>query len=57
MAAGMDRDDLRLAVHRHATSKLATIDDLNHLATFGFRGEALASIAAVSRLKLETQHC
>lgn len=51
---GMDRDDLRLAVSRYATSKLNTIDDLLQLKTMGFRGEALASMAAVSRLKIET---
>ncbi|MCM2268033.1 MAG: DNA mismatch repair endonuclease MutL [Elusimicrobiales bacterium] len=49
---GMDREDLRLALGRHATSKLASFDDLYSLATFGFRGEALYSIFAVSRLKL-----
>lgn len=51
---GMEREDLRLAVSRHATSKIETIDDLSQLKTMGFRGEALASIAAVSRLKIET---
>jgi DNA mismatch repair protein MutL len=51
---GMDRADIRLAVSRHATSKINTIDDLTQLKTMGFRGEALASIAAVSRLKIET---
>ncbi|MFB0510025.1 MAG: DNA mismatch repair endonuclease MutL, partial [bacterium] len=51
---GMDREDLRLSVSRHATSKLNSIDDLLQLKTMGFRGEALASIAAVSRLKVET---
>lgn len=51
---GMDRDDLRLSVHRHATSKLSDIDDLTRLRTFGFRGEALASIAAVARLRVES---
>lgn len=51
---GMSRDDVRLAVHRYATSKLATIDDLDNLVTYGFRGEALASISAVSRMKIET---
>ena len=52
---GMDREDLRLALGRHATSKLNVFDDLYSLATFGFRGEALYSIFAVSRLKL-TSH-
>lgn len=51
---GMTRDDVRLAVHRYATSKLKAIDDLNSLMTYGFRGEALASIGAVSRMKIET---
>ena len=49
---GMDREDLRLALGRHATSKLNVFDDIYSLATFGFRGEALYSIFAVSRLKL-----
>lgn len=49
---GMDREDLRLALGRHATSKLSVFDDLYSLATFGFRGEALYSVFAVSRLKL-----
>ena len=49
---GMDREDLRLALGRHATSKLGVFEDIYSLATFGFRGEALYSIFAVSRLKL-----
>lgn len=49
---GMDREDLRLALGRHATSKLSVFDDLYSLATFGFRGEALYSVFAVSRLRL-----
>jgi len=51
---GMTRDDVRMAVCRHATSKLADIDDLRSLASFGFRGEALAAVAAVSRMTIET---
>ena len=52
--AGMSRDDLALAIERHATSKLATFDDLEALHTLGFRGEALPSIAAVSRFSIRT---
>jgi len=52
--SGMSRDDALLAFERHATSKLRTADDLLSIATLGFRGEALPSIAAVSRLLLET---
>lgn len=52
---GMSREDVRLAVERHATSKIETAEDLDAIATFGFRGEALASIAAVSRFELITR--
>src|SRR5215831_17539420 len=52
---GMAPEDARLALRRHATSKIASADDLWGLATFGFRGEALPSIAAVSRLTLLTR--
>lgn len=53
---GMTHDDAVLAFERHATSKIRTAEDLFEIATLGFRGEALPSIAAVSRLVLETQH-
>jgi len=52
--SGMDRDDARLALQRHATSKIRTATDLIGVATFGFRGEALPAIASVSRFELET---
>ncbi len=53
--SGMLRDDAMLAFERHATSKLASVDELEAIATLGFRGEALPSIASVSRLVLETR--
>lgn len=53
--SGMTPEDARLALERHATSKLREFDDLHRLTTFGFRGEALPSVAAVSRLEVTTR--
>jgi DNA mismatch repair protein MutL len=53
--AGIDRSELRLALQRHATSKMWGIEDLGRIRSLGFRGEALASIAAVSDLTLTTR--
>lgn len=52
---GMTRDDAILSFERHATSKLKTVEDLSNILTFGFRGEALPSIASVSKLTLTTR--
>ena len=53
--SGMDRDDALLAVERHATSKIRDVDDIEAVTTLGFRGEALAAIASVSRFTLTTR--
>jgi DNA mismatch repair protein MutL len=53
--AGMDREDAMLCLERHATSKIRTKEDLAAIYTFGFRGEALPSIASVSRFRLATK--
>jgi DNA mismatch repair protein MutL len=53
--SGMTETDARMCFERHATSKIQTIDDLFHIRTMGFRGEALASIAAVAQVELKTK--
>jgi DNA mismatch repair protein MutL len=53
--AGMAADEVSLALQRHATSKIGSMDDLQSVATLGFRGEAMPSIASVSRLRLVTR--
>ncbi len=52
---GMTREDLLLCIERHATSKISSKDDLFNLNTYGFRGEALSSIAAVSKMIISTK--
>ena len=54
---GMSETDARLSFERHATSKIRLADDLFNLRTMGFRGEALASIAAVAQVQLKTRTC
>lgn len=52
---GINKDDLHLAVSRHATSKLSSINDLHFISSLGFRGEALASISSISRLSIQSK--
>src|SRR5271170_4706202 len=53
--SGMDEADARLALERHATSKISVLEDLTRITSFGFRGEALPSIASVARFSLSTR--
>ena len=53
--AGMTHDDALLSLERHATSKINTVDDIVHISSLGFRGEAIPSIASVSRFNLITK--
>ena len=52
---GMDPEDVRNAFLRHSTSKIRNVDDLTHISSLGFRGEALSSIAAVSQIEMITK--
>ncbi|MBA3954961.1 ATP-binding protein, partial [Candidatus Dependentiae bacterium] len=52
---GMDAQDARMCIKHHATSKITSVTDLEHIATFGFRGEALSSISSVSKVVLTTK--
>jgi DNA mismatch repair protein MutL len=53
--SGMNREDALLSIERHTTSKIAALNDLERLKTFGFRGEAMSSMAAVARMRIKTR--
>ena len=53
--SGMEKNDMMLSIERHATSKISTKDDIFNLITYGFRGEALASISSVSKMTVSTK--
>lgn len=53
--SGMEKNDMMLSIERHATSKISTKDDIFNLMTYGFRGEALASISSVSKMTISTK--
>jgi len=53
--SGMAKEDAKMCVLRHATSKILEVEDLSHISSFGFRGEALAAIASVSKFSLQTK--
>ena len=52
---GMEPNDLKMSIKRHATSKLLQVEDLDHIASLGFRGEALASIGSVSKMTITSR--
>ena len=52
---GIPHNEIQLAIQRHATSKISTIEDLDNISTLGFRGEALPSIAAISNFQIVTK--